>query len=304
MNLTDFDLNLIIIFDAIYQERSLTRAGQRLRLSQPAISHSLNKLRTAFDAPLFVRHGYSMEPTPLAEELIINIQKILELTEKTLEDRGAFNPALSTRVFSIGMQDNPMLIVLPRLIDEIQAKAPSIGFRIFHLNMENRKIALEDGKVDLVIGSKQGFSGNIYQQYLFKDREVCVMRQDHPVIGDTLTLEEYIEAEFISLAVSEFKGERIDSRLKELGYKRKIRIVMEHEVTFPRFVSDTDYLANVAGLVAREYSAWLPIKILPLPIQIGDFEFYQYWHVRQQMDPAHGWLRKEIKNACQKIDPI
>ncbi len=301
MNLLEFDLNLIIIFNAIYQEKSLTRAGKRLELTQPAISHSLNKLRTVFDDALFVRNGYNMEPTSLAEELLINFQKILELAENTLDDKGSFDPKMSTRTFSIGMQDNPMLIVLPRLIEEIQSIAPDIGFRICHLNVANRKIALEDGKVDLVIGSNQELSNNIYQQYLFRDREVCIMRKDHPVIGDSLSLEQYLDSEFISLAASEFMGERIDKKLKKLGYKRKIKVVMEHEVTFPRFVSNTNYLANVAELIAKEYASWLPIKILPLPISISDFDFYQYWHARLQMDPAHRWLRKQIKKACGKI---
>ena len=299
MNLADFDLNLLVIFDAIYKEKNLTRAGQRLNLSQPAISHALNRLRSAFDDPLFVRHGYRMEPTPLTEELKENIKKVLELTERTLEDRGPFDPYRSTRTFHIGMQDYPMMVVLPKLLRFIKEQAPNIRIRTFHLTMENRKTALEDGKLDMVIGVRQDFGSSIFQQYLFRDREVCIVRQDHPTVKEDLSLEDYLESEFVGLSFSDVKQARIDRKLKEMGHKRKVRLTVENEVTIPQLVSQSDYLANIAELVAKEYVSWLPIKMLQLPIEIEDFEFYQYWHARHQKDPGHSWLRKLIKQTIQ-----
>lgn len=299
MNLAEFDLNLLVIFDAIYKEKNLTRAGQRLNLSQPAISHALNRLRSAFDDPLFVRHGYRMEPTPLTEELKENIKKVLELTERTLEDRGPFDPYRSTRTFHIGMQDYPMMVVLPKLLKSIKEQAPNIRIRTFHLTMENRKTALEDGKLDMVIGVRQDFGSSIFQQYLFRDREVCIVRQDHPTVKEDLSLEDYLESEFVGLSFSDVKQARIDRKLKEMGHKRKVRLTVENEVTIPQLVSQSDYLANIAELVAKEYVSWLPIKMLQLPIEIEDFEFYQYWHARHQKDPGHSWLRKLIKQTIQ-----
>ncbi|MBU2515863.1 LysR family transcriptional regulator [bacterium] len=298
MNLADFDLNLLVVFDAIYKEKNLTRAGQRLNLSQPAISHALNRLRNAFDDPLFVRHGYQMEPTPLTEELKENIKKVLELTERTLEDRGSFDPYRSTRTFYIGMQDYPMIVVLPRLIQTLNESAPNVNIRTFHMSIEGRKTALEDGKLDMVIGIRQDFGSSIFQQYLFKDNEVCIFRRDHPTIKEELTLEQYLQAEFIGLSISDIKQARIDRRLKEMGYKRKTRLTVENEVTIPQLVSRSDYLANIARLVANEYLPWLPIKALPLPIELEELEFFQYWHDRHQKDPGHNWLRQTIKKVC------
>ena len=297
MNIADFVLNLLVIFDAIYKEKNLTRAGQRLNLSQPAISHALNRLRSAFDDPLFVRHGYSMEPTPLTEELKENIKKVLELTERTLEDRGTFDPYRSTRTFHIGMQDYPLLVVIPRLEKMFKEEAPNIRIRTFHLSIENRKKALEDGKLDMVIGVQQDFGNTVFQQYLFKDREVCIFKQDHPLLKDNLNLEQYLDSEFVGLSVSDVKQARIDLKLKELGYKRKIRLTVENEVTIPQIVSQSNFIANIAELVANEYVSWLPIKAVSLPIEIDDFEFYQYWHARHQKDPGHCWLRKTIKDV-------
>lgn len=299
MNLAEFDLNLLVIFDAIYKEKNLTRAGQRLSLSQPAISHALNRLRSAFDDPLFVRHGYRMEPTPLAEELKENIKKVLELTERTLEDRGSFDPYRSTRTFHIGIQDYPMLVVVPRLMAKLREAAPNIQIRTFHLTIETRKTALEDGKLDMVIGVRQDFGSSIFQQYLFRDREVCILRKDHPEIGDELGLEQYLNSEFVGLSISDVKQARIDRKLKEMGYKRKVLLTVENEVTIPQIVSKSNYVANIAELVAKEYVSWLPIKTLPLPIAMEDFELFQYWHARYQKDPGHSWLRQTIKKCFE-----
>jgi DNA-binding transcriptional LysR family regulator len=303
MDTSNFDLNLLVVFNAIYEEKNLTRAGQRLRLTQPAISHSLNRLRSAFNNQLFVRHGHQMVPTPLAEKLKLRVQEILELTEGIVEGCENFDPSRSVRSFSIGIQDYPLLVVLPPLIEIINKTAPGISIKASHLRKEDRKIALEDGKLDMVIGVKQEFGSNINQQYLFSDREVCIMRTGHPTISSTLTIEQYIGAEFVGLSVSEYEEQAIDVKLKKMGERRKIRLIVENEVTIPNLVANTDLLANVVKLVANAFVSWLPIKILPLPIPITDIKVYQYWHTRHQKEPAHAWLRQTIKNVCETINP-
>lgn len=302
MNLSEFDLNLLVVFDAIYREKNLTRAGQRLNLSQPAISHSLGRLRDAFEDPLFVRHGNQMEPTPLAEELRQNVRNILDLAENTLEDKGRFEPARSTRTFYIGIQDYPMLPLLPRLISAIKPEAPQIKIRTWHLSKERRKTALEDGELDMVIGITQDFGNNIQQQELFRDKEVCIFRKRHPHIGDELPLEQYLEAEFISQAGNDLDENPVDITLKNLGYDRKIRLAVDNEIIIPQLVSKTDYLANIAERVAREFAVQLPINILPIPIPVEEFRIVQYWHVRNQQDEAHSWLRGIVKSAGETIN--
>jgi DNA-binding transcriptional LysR family regulator len=113
-------------------------------------------------------------------------------------------------------------------------------------------------------------------------------------------LEQYLAGEFVGLSVSDVKQARIDRKLKEMGFKRRIRLTVENEVTIPHLVSQSDFLANIAELVAKEYLEWMPIKVLPLPIAIDDFEFYQYWHARHQKDPGHVWLRQLIKQTIEE----
>jgi len=298
MNLADFDLNLLVVLDAIYEERNLTRAGQRLGLSQPAVSHSLNKLRQAFADPLFVRNGYLMEPTPLSEELRENVKAALELTARTLADRGRFEPARSCRTFNVGIQDYPMVIIMPRLMRHLKTVAPGITIRTFHMSMEERRKALEEKKLDLVVGIRQDFGSSIFQQHLFDDSQGCLVRQGHPVIGDELTLEQYLEADFIGLSISDTQQAIVDRLLKEMGHRRNIRLTVENEVTIPQLVAATDFVANIAWLVAKEYLPWLPLRILPLPIHLEELRFFQYWHDRHHQDPGHVWLRQTIKQLC------
>ena len=188
MNLANFDLNLLLVFHAIYSENSLTRAGRRMGLSQPAISHSLSRLRLAFDNPLFIRKGRRMEPTPLARHIDPAIRKMIELAQKTIAEPNTFNPRESQRTFHVGMQDYPMMVVLPKLLDLLDTEGARIGIRVYDLNMEERRFALEEGRLELVIGCRQEYDSHIHRQHLFDDREVCIMRRDHPEGGSELDL--------------------------------------------------------------------------------------------------------------------
>ncbi len=301
MNLANFDLNLLIVFHAIYNEKSLTRAGQRLSLSQPAVSHALGRLRNAFDNPLFVREGRQMAPTPFAQQLSPSIHRIIELAEKTIADQGCFDPLTSRRTFHIGMQDYPMMIVLPKLLDMLGKEGSRICVRVHDLNMEDRRTALEEGKLDLVIGCRQAYGSNVYQQHLFNDREVCIMRKDHPIIGDCLDPDQYMAAEFIRLSVSNLASETVDARLEEIGKKRNIRVTVEQEVAIFQLICRSDLLANVAELAAREYIKFLPIKILPIPFKPIELQHFQYWRLRNHHDPGNQWLRSKVKEIGRTL---
>ncbi len=302
MNLANFDLNLLIVFHAIYNEKSLTRAGRRLNLTQPAISHALGRLRKAFNNPLFVREGRCMEPTPFAQQLSPSIHRIIELAKKTIADQGSFDPLTSRRIFHIGMQDYPMMVVLPKLLDILEKEGSRIGVRVYDLNMEDRRAALEGGKLELVVGCKQDYGSNVYQQHLFNDREVCIMRRDHPKIGDRLDPEQYMDAEFIRLSVSNLDAEMVDARLEEIGEKRNIRVTVEQEVAIFQLVCHSDLLANVAELAAREYIQFLPIKIMPIPFEPIILQHFQYWHLRNHHDPGNQWLRSKIHEIGRSLD--
>ncbi|MCP4350020.1 MAG: LysR family transcriptional regulator [Desulfobacterales bacterium] len=301
MNLCEFDLNLLVAFDAIYKERNLTHAGHRLHLTQSAMSHALGRLRTVFDDPLFVRQGNHMVTTPLAEDMAVNIQQVLKLLEITLEDRGRFDPQRSESTFCIGLGDYTAFVLLPELLKILKPVAPKIHIKARHLTFEQRAASLDNGSADLVIGCEQVFGASIYQQVLFREREVCILSKDHPDIGDTLSFDQYINAEFIRLSLADYREDPIDEELAEKGVKRKVMIMTEHELTIPKLVSSTNYIANIAERLGKKFLEWLPVKILPVPLDNTRFKIHQYWHKRNQIDPAHKWLRRSIKQVCEKI---
>jgi DNA-binding transcriptional LysR family regulator len=294
MNLANFDLNLLLVFHAIYSEKSLTRAGRRLGLSQPAISHALNRLRQAFNNPLFTRKGNRMEPTPLAQQINPSVKSIIDLAQQTMAGQDTFDPRASERTFHVGMQDYPMMVVLPKLLDTLEKESSRVGIRVYDLNMEERRSALEEGRLELVIGCRQDYDSHIFQQHLFDDRVVCIMREDHPAVGADLDLETFVGAEFIRLTVSNLAGEMVDTLLEKRGLQRKVRVTVEQEVAIFQLVCNSNLLANVAELAAREYAKFMPIKILPIPLEAIELQHFQYWHDRHHHDPGHRWLRRMV----------
>lgn len=301
MNLHDLDLNLLVLFEAIYKEGGLTLAGKKLGLTQSAMSHALSRLRHEFNDQLFIRQGNRMIPTSLAEEMILNVKEILRLIRSTIEDKGCFAPERSTCTFVIGLNDYTAMILLPTLLGILQGEAPSVCLKTRHLTLQQRKVALEDGSVDMVIGSPQEFGANIYQRLLFNDRNICLVSTTHPTIGDTLSLEQYISSEFIKLSLSDLEEDPIDSELKEKGLVRQIMVTVEHEVLIPQLVAATNYIANMGELISRELIEGFPVKILPIPLKNTDCPVFQFWHARNQLDPAHRWFRKIVLKVAGEI---
>jgi len=298
MNLKDIDLNLLVILDGIYHEKNLTQAGRKLNLTQSGMSHALKRLRVIFDDQLFVRQGNYMNPTKLADYLVTEIQPVLRTLEDTLADKGQFNPENSDKVFRIGTNDYAVYILLPKLIATLKKIAPNVSLQVVHLNYEQRQTAFEKDSVDHIIGFPTQFGANVFQQKLFEDKELCIVRHGHPDIKDVLSLEQYIKAEFIHLSLAEYEQDTIDIKLNEKGLKRILRIRVEHELLIPKLVSETDYIANISERLALEYVKYYPINTLPIPIDKTEFHVCQFWHTRTQNHPAHKWFRRLLKELC------
>lgn len=303
MNLYDVDLNLFVVFDAIFIERHLTHAGERLHLSQSAVSRALNRLRGLFGDPLFIRKGNQMVPTPRAEELAESIHDVLKYATLTLEDQGTFDPKRSERTFCLGMNDYYVYLLLPKLMTWLKPIAPNIRIKLRDLTFEQRQEALDEGSIDLLFGITQNFGSSVFQQALFEDREVCIVREGHPMIGKTLNLEDYLASEFVYLAMSEFAEDPIDTCLREEGRRRKIVLSVSHELAIPHLVSQTDYIANIAERLALETMGSLPVRLHPLPhpLKVPQLRIHQYWHERDHHDAGHQWLRRSVKTVCDQV---
>lgn len=300
MNLHQYDLNLLIIFEMIYTERHLTKAGELLNLSQPAMSQALGRLRDTFQDPLFIRSGKEMLPTACASRIAPQVRQILQLSEQTFLDRGEFDPATSTRTFQLAMNDYAEMVILPRLFNRLQAIAPNIRLESKHLSLDDYQKELEVNELDMVLACSIGGGANVYQQSLFSDQEVVMVRNDSPILQEELTLERYVahkHAQF--LWFNEIN--EVDQKLKQLKLSRQIVLEVQHEMVLPLVLRDNELLVNMPKRMATVFKEMLPLEILEIPLPLSQYTFRQYWHECNHHDPAHQWLRSEMRKTAETL---
>jgi DNA-binding transcriptional LysR family regulator len=293
MPLTQFDLNLLTAFDAIYSESSLTRAGKRLHVTQPAMSRALGKLREQLKDPLFVRHGVNMIPTPLARSIIGQVRQGLQTLETTVCEMH-FDPASVTRLFRLGMHENMEVLVLPLLLNRLRQSAP--GTSIFSVEIDRRQIesALSDGVVDAIIDIQVPHSKDIQEMEVYSSSRVVVANRNHPGINGKLDLDTYLSQSHI-LVSRRHKGVGCeDLELSRQGKQRVIAARCQHFSAACRIVSQTDLLLTMPRAWAQSENAPFRNRVYPFPFP-APLKYCLYWHADVAADPANRWLREEIE---------
>lgn len=306
MDIRKLDLNLLLAFDALMQDGNLTRAGLRLGLSQPSMSHALARLRKVAGDPLFVRVPSGMEPTPFSQQIAGTVREGLALLQGALDGAAVFDPASCNRTFQILMSDIGEMVYLPRLIAKLNSVAPDINLRILQLPRESYQDAFLSGEADLAIGFLPALKAGFYQQRLFEDSYVCLARKDHPRVGDGLTLEQFSNESHIlvepagsrysSVALQSSTTTFIERHLADQGLSRRIALHVSHFMVVPELVQQTDLLATVPSYLIAYMRPMPRLKLLPLPLPIPTprFEIKQFWHQRNHNDAANRWLRRLI----------
>lgn len=299
MHLSRVDLNLFTVFVAIYTEGSVTRASQQLNLTQPAISHALNRLRQLFNDPLFVRQGQAMVSTPLARSIIEPVRQALRGLEVTLTENDKFDPALASKQFNLALRDVLESTALPPLMASITRQAPQINLAAIQVERRELVSELAAGSLDLAIDMLLPLPNEIHRQKVVQGNTVVLARRDHPVIQGKLDLDMYMQAEHI-LASSRRKGMGLeDFELSRLGLQRRIRLRCQHYFAACRVVSQTDLLLTMPEGYARIANEQFNNQILPLPTAMPSWDVYLYWHQNVENDPANRWLRQQVIEAFQ-----
>lgn len=290
MNIGDIDLNLLRVFDAILREGSVTVAGTRLGLSQPAMSNALGRLRRIFNDPLFVRTPRGMHPTTAAQQLAEPLRQALDLIRVTLARHAGFDPARSDRLFRIHMSDIGEMVFLPPLLERLKSAAPRVQLETVTLSEKEVGEALVAGAIDLAVGFLPGLKGGIKQKILFRDRYVCIMRADHPAIGASLSLSQFLAASHV--LVSSGAGHPIVANMfAERGLNDRVAVRVPHFTVVPMILERTDLVAAVPANVAAIFAKSGRFKVLRLPVDVPGFEVRIHWHERFDQDPASRWLR-------------
>lgn len=289
------DLNLLHVFDTIYREGSLTRAAKALHLTQPAISHSLARLRDHFNDPLFTRQGNQMVPTPLARRFLESMRPGLNQIQSAVNQFHAFDPANQRKTYALGLRDVLESTFLPQLISKL-APYPDMEVQSQRVARRDMETQLAAGKLDFAIDVLLPVSNQTSHELLRQDRLVVLARKGHPVIAQGLDMASYLEARHI-LVSSRAEGPGIeDFELSRHGAQRTIRLRCQHYYAACRVVESSDLLLTMPETYARIIAQNTDIEVLAPPVEMPSIDVHLYWHKAYEQEPALVWFRDLLRN--------
>jgi len=292
----DFDLNLLRVFDTIYRFGTITKAAKQLNVSQPAISHSLARLRELYDDQLFNRTPNGMTPTPVAIDIAFNVSEALQQTRISLAKAGLFSPESSNRHFKIAMQDACAAYILPKLIPAMRQEAPEMTLQIFQDPRQDALESLISGGADFVIENFVPAHPKVIQLNFATEQYVCVVNENHPEIKGSITLEQYLRYGHIHASGRKTGKSYVDIALQSLGYQRKIVFQTQHYLETPLVLVGTDLILTTTASIAKAHG----LKALPLPFDVAPINISLFWHASQDGDPASCWIRTQIIDLFQQ----
>ncbi|MDE2156017.1 MAG: LysR family transcriptional regulator [Xanthomonadaceae bacterium] len=290
------DLNLFRVLDAIYTHGGISAAARALHLTQPAITHSLNRLRELFGDPLFVRQGNRVVPTDKARTVMAEVQLHLKGLQATTRMQSAFRAAELDRQFSVGFRDVLESIAFPPLLARIEKLAPKVRLVSRRIAAGEVERELGAGTIDLVIDRRLPAGPRLTSEHLLDESLVVVMRRKHPLAAGTLRRSDYLNARHV--AVSQLgEAAPLDVLLAQDGRSREIRLVCQHYFSACQVAAATDLLLTMPRSCATGFSQLLPIATQPLPIKLKPIPILAYWHQSKNNDRAHEWFRRLLIEA-------
>ena len=301
MKLRSIDLNLLAVFDAIAAEGNLTRAAKKLGISQPAMSNALARLREALDDPLFVRTGRGMECTPRAKLMAEPIRQALDLMQNSLRADSAFDFASSRRTFTVAVEDYGEAVVMPRFMEWLNRAAPGVRVRIRPESGSALQAEMKSGGIDMAMDYHRSYSDDFRVQPLMEETLVSMVRQDHPLVGDSLSLEQYATLAHVVIEPRSPRGPVVDRELKKHGLTRDIALQVPHFLSMPLIVRSTDFICTLPLRMARVYAEHFRLKVLRPPIDFPAIPIYLVWNKRLDADPGQQWLRNSFRDLCQRL---
>jgi LysR family transcriptional regulator, nod-box dependent transcriptional activator len=301
MRFKGLDLNLLVAFDAILVEGTITRAAQRVHLSQSAMSNALARLREHYRDELFVQVGRKLVRTPLAEALAGPVRDILLRVDTTVALTPGFDPASSGRCFVLAASDYIMAVLLDRLLARVYREAPDISFEL--LPVDRGMELLERGDVDLLLFPKQFERAEHPGEPTIEDTYTCVVWEGNTQVGETLTLERYLEAGHVATRLGVDRMPTFEGWfLKRFGIQRRIEVATYNLTSPPRLVIGTQRIATVHTRLARQMARSLPLRLVAPPVEIPRLISVMQWHRYKAHDPGLAWLRRMVHEVAAEDD--
>ncbi|MBD9504949.1 LysR family transcriptional regulator [Pseudomonas sp. BGr12] len=302
MRFHHLDLNLLVALDVLLEEQNITRAAERLHMTQSATSGVLGRLRTFFEDELLVQVGRKMQPTPYALELAVPVREVLLTIRSSITSKPVFDPASSKRHFRLVTSDYLISVLFAQVIQKIHQEAPHITFEMLSPG-DNTAEMLMRGELDLMIAPERYVIDGHPAQLLFEEDHVCVVWRDNPEVGDVLTLEQYMQMGHISVGFGRNRHLSIeDWFMSQYGFNRRLEVITNDFNTLPQLLVGTQRVATMHRRLAELYARYLPLRILPPPVKIPVMREFMLWHRSMEGDPMHRWLRERIRDFIQSVD--
>jgi DNA-binding transcriptional LysR family regulator len=299
MNLRSLDLNLLVALEALLAERHVTRAANRIGLSQPAMSNALSRLRRIFRDDLLVRTALGMQPTAQAELLREPLRIVLRQIERVLEGSALFDPQRAKITLVLRLSDLLAYQILPPLLASIVGSAPGVSLDIVHLSPTETVDALERDEVHAGISMSLEHSTSIRSEALLRDRMVCVMRRGHPLGRGRLTLDAFFYSRHLKVSMSPTDRRFVDDILRESGQTRDVAVNVPHWLLVPHLLRSTDLISVMPERFAASISGDLVCKALPFAS--APFEWRLYRHRRHDGSRAVDWLCQRLREVAAAL---
>lgn len=294
MNLRDLDLNLLVVFNQLLLDRSVSVAADKLGLTQPAVSNALKRLRVVLNDELFLRTARGMAPTPYALHLAEPVVYALNALQSALTHRDAFDPQNSRRTFHLAMTDIGEIYFMPPLMALLAREAPHIQLSTVRPHAGNLKDDMALGSVDLAVGWQPDLQTGFFQTRLFRQRYVCLFRRDHPVARSPMSLRQFSALEHVGVLSANTGHSDVDALLERAGVQRNIRLRVPHFIAVGPILQSTDLIATVPQRLAERIEAPFVLASSPHPARLPDIAIHLFWHARYHRDPGSLWLRQRF----------
>ncbi|MDP2245726.1 LysR substrate-binding domain-containing protein [Pseudomonas sp.] len=300
-DLRRLDLNLLIVFETLMHERSVTRAAEKLFLGQPAISAALSRLRSLFDDPLFVRTGRSMEPTARAQEIFVLLSPALDSISTAVSRAADFDPATSTAVFRVGLSDDVEFALLPALLRRLRAEAPGVVLVVRRANYLLMPNLLASGEISVGVSYTEELPANAKRKTLRRSK-AKLLRADS--VPGALSVDDYCARPHALVSFAGDLNGFIDDQLLQMGRSRKVVLAVPQFNGLGTLLAGTDLLSVVPDYTAAALAAAGGLRAEDLPFETRSFEMSMAWRGAQDNDPAERWLRSRIQMFCGDPDSL
>ncbi len=296
-----YDLNLLPVLLTLIEERNVTRAAERLGITQPALSNALARLRTTLKDPLFIRERYGIQPTPIALELAPVIAEALAKIDEAVLGQQAFDPAKAERLITIAPNNYVEFALVPHIVARLRETAPGIKLRLTPYGNDLVETGVISGTTSVVLGRITEPPDNLIVQHLMDESLACIVRADHPEIGETISKEQFERLKHVNVIPPGRLRAGLFQALSQKGLKREVAVSVTSFPSVPEMIAVTDYCATLPSLICRRLAEDKRLKVLPAPVDLGTFPVDMAWHVRYRHDPAHRWLRSMISETIQRV---